>query len=450
MVTLVAFESLAVITILPHIAEDLGGIAWYGWVSTAFFLGTMVGIVFAGEQADRHGAGRPYVVGLVLFAIGLGVGGLAPSMPILVVGRFVQGLGAGVVPAIGYVAIGRVYTVERRARMFAVLSTAWVVPGVIGPALAERISSWVGWRWVFIGLLPFVALAGLLIVPEMMRLTALRAGEPEPVRFLRRRLVEAARVAGGAALIVAGFTASRWLLVPAMIGGLLVGVGPLRRLTPPGTLSGAPGVPAVILSRGLLTFAFFGTDTFVPARPDEWAWDVHVRRQHRRDAGHAGMDDGCVGSGTLDRAHRRRAVRAHRLSRARPRHRHRRRGGASRRRAVLDHPRRLGRGRTGHGAGVRRTLAGGACVVHLPSATARRPHRCSCSTTSAWHSARAPWGWSSRLATISGGIRGERSPWRSSDRLSSPLPGRVLSRRFPARQGRDDRHRSNDPARATT
>ena len=84
------------------------------------------------------------------------------------------------------------------------------------------------------------------------------------MRFLRRRLVEAARVASGAAVIVAGFTASRWLLVPAMIGGLLVGVGPLRRLTPPGTLRGAPGVPAVILSRGLLTFAFFGTDTFVP------------------------------------------------------------------------------------------------------------------------------------------------------------------------------------------
>ena len=264
MVTLVAFETLAVITILPEISDDLGGIAWYGWVSTSFFLGTLVGIVFAGEQADRHGAGRPYVVGLVLFAIGLLVGGLASSMPVLVAGRFVQGLGAGVVPAIGYVAIGRVYSVEQRARMFAVLSTAWVVPGLVGPALAERISSWVGWRWVFLGLLPFVAIAGSLIVPEMMRLTALRSDQPTSERFLRRRLVEAARVAGGAATVIAGFTASRWLLVPALVGGALVGIGPLRRLTPPGTLRGAAGLPAVVLSRGLLTFAFFGADTFVP------------------------------------------------------------------------------------------------------------------------------------------------------------------------------------------
>jgi MFS family permease len=264
MVTLVAFETLAVITILPDITDDLGGIAWYGWVTTAFFLGTMIGIVFAGEQADRYGAGRPYVVGLVLFAAGLVVAGSAPAMPVLVVGRFVQGLGAGVVPAIGYVAIGRAYTVERRARMFAVLSTAWVVPGIIGPALAERVSSWVGWRWIFLGLLPFVAVAGLLIVPEMMRLTALGPAEPVPQRFWRRRLVEAARVAVGAALIVAGFNATRWLLLPAIVAGTLIGLGPLRRLTPQGTLRAAVGLPAVILSRGMLTFAFFGTDTFVP------------------------------------------------------------------------------------------------------------------------------------------------------------------------------------------
>jgi MFS family permease len=264
MVTLVAFESLAVITILPAITDDLGGIAWYGWVTTAFFLGTMIGIVFAGEQADRHGAGRPYVVGLALFAVGLVTAGLAPAMPLLVVGRFVQGLGAGVVPAIGYVAIGRAYSVDQRARMFAILSTAWVVPGVVGPALAERVSSWAGWRWVFLGLLPLVVVAGLLIVPEMMRLTSLGSSAPTPVPFWRRRLVEAARVAIGAALVVAGFNATRWLLLPAIVAGVLIGLGPLRRLTPPGTLRAAAGLPVVILSRGMLTFAFFGTDTFVP------------------------------------------------------------------------------------------------------------------------------------------------------------------------------------------
>jgi MFS family permease len=263
-VTLVAFEALAVTTILPEIEADLGGIAWYGWVTSAFFLGTMIGIVFAGDQADRRGAGPPYVVGLVLFAIGLAIGGFAPSMPVLVVGRFVQGFGAGVVPAIGYVAIGRAFEVQERPRMFAILSTAWVVPGLIGPVLAERIAEGVGWRWVFIGLIPLVAVAGAFVIPAMMRLGPVAGHETPSVPFRRLRLVEAARVAAGTALLVAGLTFDRRLLVPAVAVAVVVGLGPLRRLTPPGTLRGAPGLPAVIASRGLLTCAFFGLDAFVP------------------------------------------------------------------------------------------------------------------------------------------------------------------------------------------
>lgn len=266
-VTLVAFESLAVITILPEIEADLGGVAWYGWVTTAFFLGTMLGIVYAGEQADRRGAGRPYLGGLVLFAIGLLAAGLAPSMPMLVAARFVQGFGAGVVPAIGYIAIGRAFRPDERPRMFAVLSTAWVVPGLVGPVLAERVAEHLHWRWVFLGLLPLVAVAGVLVIPSIRRIgpvTPSSAAIVAAVPWSRRRMIEAARVAAGAATIVAAFNASPWWLAPGLVAGVVVGLGPLRRLTPPGTLRAAPGLPAVVLSRGLLTFAFFGVDTFVP------------------------------------------------------------------------------------------------------------------------------------------------------------------------------------------
>jgi len=263
-VTLVAFESLAVTTILPQIENDLGGLNWYGWVTAAFFLGTMIGIVYAGDRADRVGAGPPYLLGLILFAVGLLVCGFAPGMPVLVAGRFVQGLGAGVVPAIGYVAIGRAFAVDERPRMFAILSTAWVVPGLIGPVLSERVAEAVGWRWVFLGLVPLVACAGVMVLPAVFRLGPVATFVDERVPFLRRRLVEATRVAAGAALVVAGSTAGAWWFVPGCIAGAVVGVGPLRRLTPPGTLRGAAGLPAVIASRGVLTFAFFAVDAFVP------------------------------------------------------------------------------------------------------------------------------------------------------------------------------------------
>src|SRR6266545_4230723 len=104
-VTLVAFEALAVVTILPVIKDDLGGLRLYGWVTSAFFLGTLVGIVVAGSESDRRGPGPPYVLGILLFAAGLVIGGLAPSMLILVLARALQGIGAGAIPATAYAAI---------------------------------------------------------------------------------------------------------------------------------------------------------------------------------------------------------------------------------------------------------------------------------------------------------------------------------------------------------
>ena len=69
----------------------------------------------------------------------------------LVGARFIQGLGAGTIPPIAYVAIGRSLPERLRPRMFATLSTAWVLPGVIGPALAGLVGETLGWRYVFLG-----------------------------------------------------------------------------------------------------------------------------------------------------------------------------------------------------------------------------------------------------------------------------------------------------------
>src|SRR6266487_426257 len=137
-ITFVASEALEVVTVMPVAARDLGGIGLYGWVFSAFMLGNIVGIVAAGREADRRGPAIPFVAGLVLFAAGLIVAGLAPSMGVLVAGRALQGLGAGAVPAVAYVSIGRSLAGPQRARMMAVLSTAWVAPGVAGPALRSE------------------------------------------------------------------------------------------------------------------------------------------------------------------------------------------------------------------------------------------------------------------------------------------------------------------------
>jgi MFS family permease len=258
-VTFIASEALAVITVMPLVARDLKGLSLYGWVFSAFFLGSLVGIVVAGRDADRHGPARPYVVGVVLFASGLGVAGFAPSMAVLVIGRVLQGFGAGATPAVAYVAIGRSLPESLRARMMAMLSTAWVVPGIAGPALAAEVAHIFGWRWVFLGLVPLVALAGSLALPALLRL-----GPPEAPPATEHRVFDGVRTAVGSGLLL-GALASRDILLGVGLGaaGLAVGFPALRRLLPVGTLLGRSGLPATILSRGLLTFAFFGADAYV-------------------------------------------------------------------------------------------------------------------------------------------------------------------------------------------
>src|SRR5688572_31181983 len=83
-ITLVAFEALAISTVMPVVSDDLGGLGLYGWVFSGFFLGNLLGLIIAGQAADKRGTALPFLVGLVLFAAGLCLGGLAPSMGILV------------------------------------------------------------------------------------------------------------------------------------------------------------------------------------------------------------------------------------------------------------------------------------------------------------------------------------------------------------------------------
>lgn len=271
-ITLVAFEALAVATIMPVVARDLGNADLYGWVFTAALLASLVGIVVVGGLIDRTGLVRPFVGGLLLFSIGLVVGGLAPSMEVLVLGRVLQGLGGGALPPIGYVAIGRALPEELRARMFATLSTAWVLPGVIGPAVSGVVAETVGWRFVFIGLLPLILVAGAMTLPAVARSEAPPVEADVPPRpSLRRRLPAALAVTLGAGLVVGGLTDLR--LVPggvAVAAGLLVGVPAYRRLVPSGTLRVRHGLPAAVLLRGLLTFTFFCADAYVPRALQDW------------------------------------------------------------------------------------------------------------------------------------------------------------------------------------
>jgi MFS family permease len=261
-VTLVAFESMAIATVMPVVADDLGGLGLYGWTFSGFFLGSLLGIVVAGELADARGTAWPFAGGLAAFAVGLAAGSAAQSMGQLVVGRVVQGVGAGAISAIAIASVGRSYPPELRPRVFAVFSTAWVVPSLIGPVAASSLAELLTWRAVFWGLLPFVAAAAVMTLPVLDRsVTAAGAG---PRRQGTPRWVEALVLVTGVGLVLSGTSGPAPAVAVALVA---LGIGPaawaLRRLLPPGTVRFRPGMPAAVAVRGFQTFAFFGAAAFV-------------------------------------------------------------------------------------------------------------------------------------------------------------------------------------------
>jgi len=179
-VTLFASEALAVATIMPVIADDLGR-GGYGPAFSAFFLASVVGVLFGGPTADRFGPARPFAAAVVCFAAGLVVSGTAPAMAPFVVGRALQGLGFGAATPVVYAVIARAYPESARLRMFAVISTAWVLPGVLGPGVAGLVADRVGWRAVFLGLLPAVAVAAASTLPSLVGLAPLPGAARSPL-----------------------------------------------------------------------------------------------------------------------------------------------------------------------------------------------------------------------------------------------------------------------------
>lgn len=265
-VTLVGSETLAIATVMPVVSDELG-VAGYGLAFSVFFVGSIVGVLLAGPATDRVGPRRPFLIGMGLFGAGLAVGALAPAMLVLLAGRLLQGLGAGVIPAVGYACIGRAYPEPARPRMLAVLSTAWVLPGVIGPGLAGFVAGQAGWRWVFGGLLPLVVLTAAAAVRPLGRL------DPAPAILPIGGLpvLDTVRFAAGVGLVVAavdrllpfGLPAVALAAVIAAVG-VLCAAGPARRLLPAGWWRARRGVAAAVTVRGLLSYAFLAVDAFVP------------------------------------------------------------------------------------------------------------------------------------------------------------------------------------------
>jgi MFS family permease len=268
LMSIIAFEQLAVATVMPVVAVALRGSTLY---AAAFGMATAAGIlgmVVSGRWSDRRGPAAPMYVGSMAFALGLAIAGFASDMHVFVLGRALQGAGAGVLSVALYVIVGRNYPAALHSRVFAAFAAAYIVPAIVGPALAGVIEREFGWRWVFLFASALALPALLLLYRGLSRIEHVSPPRPRDVELAaptnaRSRIYVAGVVAVAAGLLYISdpFSGPQGFVV-AIALLLLMLFAP--RLLPAGTFSGRAGLPAVIALRGLSAAAFAVGEVFLP------------------------------------------------------------------------------------------------------------------------------------------------------------------------------------------
>ncbi len=152
---LAAIEATAVGTAMPTVVADLGGVARYSWVFSAYLLASTTTVPMYGKLADLFGRRRIYAIGVGLFLLGAALCGTATTFNQLIVYRALQGLGAGGVLPVASTLVSDIYTLEERGRMQGVFSGVWAVSSLVGPAAGGLITDLLSWRWVFYLNIPF-------------------------------------------------------------------------------------------------------------------------------------------------------------------------------------------------------------------------------------------------------------------------------------------------------
>ena len=163
-------ESTVVNVALPAIGRDLGaGAAGLQWTLNAYVLTLAALILAAGSLSDIYGRRRIFILGVVVFVAASALCAAAPTIQLLVAGRFVQGIGGALLTPGSLAIIDAVFHPDDRTRAIGVWAGLTAVAAAIGPVVGGYLTVAVSWRAIFLINLPLgavVVVAAVLRVPE--------------------------------------------------------------------------------------------------------------------------------------------------------------------------------------------------------------------------------------------------------------------------------------------
>jgi len=195
-----ALSIRVVVTVLPAAVAEIGGLRFFAWTMTVAMVSAIWGAVSAAPLAASHGLRNAYHIALSVFVVGSIICAAAPSMAVFLAGRMLQGLGGGLLTALAYATISRVFPANLHTRAIAMLSGVWGVASLSGPMVGGILAGWGLWRWAFWIDVPLAAAVGAVAQRTIVARTGGEAGSPStssPIAFGRLALI------GGSVLAVA-------------------------------------------------------------------------------------------------------------------------------------------------------------------------------------------------------------------------------------------------------
>lgn len=164
-------EGTIVTTAQRAISADLGGLRQMSWIFTGYLLAQAASTPLWGKASDIFGRRRLFQLSIVVFMIGSVVAGLAVNMPMLILGRTIQGIGAGGLFSLSMAILGDILSPRERGSYIGYMGGAYATATVIGPLVGGLFVDYISWRWIFFFMLPFGALALAItnLVPELPR-----------------------------------------------------------------------------------------------------------------------------------------------------------------------------------------------------------------------------------------------------------------------------------------
>lgn len=253
-------------TILPSVVADIGGLDYYAWNTTLFVVASIIGSTLAVKLLRATGPRKAYAIAALIFALGTLICGVSLTMPVLLVGRFVQGFGGGFMLALSYAMIRIIFPVPLWPRAMALISGMWGVATLIGPAVGGIFAELGEWRAAFLLVVPaalLFAMMAFFVLPNERHESA----EANRLPFLQLTLLTLAVLA-----ISLGSVSSQvlWNIVGISMAIVLIVImiwlesTSKRRLLPRGSFSLKQPLGLLVAMMSLLALTVTSVEVFIP------------------------------------------------------------------------------------------------------------------------------------------------------------------------------------------